>query len=230
VLESLAGPNVLWVAEALAERMELTRGSRVLELGCGNGSGAVFLAREFGVQVWALDTTYKPDEIAARAEAAGCGDSVYPLKINARSLPFPHDWFDSIVALDSFHYFGTDVLYPRSMATYLRPGGSFGAVMPGLRTECEPPELKVELTPTTRMQIETYHDPDWWARHLSRAGALEIQVADIVKDGWRGCADWYDLLARSGVPLAKLYEREAAMWRADQGRELAMVRLVARKG
>jgi len=35
VLENLMGPNVLWLTEALTQRMQLTPGMRVLDLGCG---------------------------------------------------------------------------------------------------------------------------------------------------------------------------------------------------
>ena len=53
VTENRMGPNVLWLAESLAERMQLKAGARVLDLGCGKAISSVFLAREFGVEVWA---------------------------------------------------------------------------------------------------------------------------------------------------------------------------------
>ena len=65
------GPNVLWLAESLAERMELEAGARVLDLGCGRAISSVFLAREFGAEVWATDLWIKPTENWERIQAAG---------------------------------------------------------------------------------------------------------------------------------------------------------------
>ncbi len=42
------GPNVLWLTEALSQVMELKRGMRVLDMGCGKAVSSIFLAREFG--------------------------------------------------------------------------------------------------------------------------------------------------------------------------------------
>ena len=55
MLDNLMGPNPLWLAEALSQVMPLTAGLRVLDLGCGRAISSIFLAREFGVQVWAAD-------------------------------------------------------------------------------------------------------------------------------------------------------------------------------
>src|SRR5947209_4158449 len=49
------GANPLWLAEWLAEAMDLRPGMRLLDLGCGRAMSSVFLRREFGVQVWATD-------------------------------------------------------------------------------------------------------------------------------------------------------------------------------
>lgn len=49
------GPNVLWLTEFLGQAMELQPGMRVLDMGCGRALSSIFLAKEFGVQVWAAD-------------------------------------------------------------------------------------------------------------------------------------------------------------------------------
>ena len=55
VLEYLMGPNVLWLAEALSQKLELRPGMRVLDMGCGKAMSSIFLAKEFGIQVWATE-------------------------------------------------------------------------------------------------------------------------------------------------------------------------------
>ena len=46
------GPNVLWLTEALCRKMKLAPGMHVLDMGCGKAMSAIFLAKEFGVQVF----------------------------------------------------------------------------------------------------------------------------------------------------------------------------------
>ena len=47
------GPNALWLTEYLLEMRPLNAADRVMDLGCGRALSSIFLAREFGVQVWA---------------------------------------------------------------------------------------------------------------------------------------------------------------------------------
>src|SRR5215213_7998500 len=105
------GANSLWLTEWLAEALELRPGMRVLDLGCGRASTSIFLRREFGVQVWATDLWFSANENMQRIRDAGVEDGVFPLHADARSLPFAPNFFDAVVSVDSFPYFGTDDLY-----------------------------------------------------------------------------------------------------------------------
>lgn len=107
MLEHQMGPNALWLVEWLCERVPLSRGMRVLDLGCGKALTSIFLAREFGVHVHALDLWMGPDHNLRRAQEAGVGDLVCPLKGEAHALPFARGYFDAIVSIDAYQYFGT---------------------------------------------------------------------------------------------------------------------------
>ena len=108
VLDYEMGPNPLWLTEALAADMDLAPGMRVLDLGCGNALTSVFLAREFASVVWAADLWIDPGPNWARIRAAGVDDVVFPVKAEAHELPFAPEFFDAIVAIDSYEYFGSD--------------------------------------------------------------------------------------------------------------------------
>ena len=111
IKEGAMGSNVLWMTEWLCERLDLRPGMRVLDLGCGKAKSSVFLAREFGVEVWATDLWIAATENWQRIRDAGLEKQVYPLHCDARALPFAAEFFDAIVALDCYPYFGTDDLY-----------------------------------------------------------------------------------------------------------------------
>ena len=62
ILDNQMGPNALWLSEFLTQTFDFKPGMRVLDLGCGKGMTSVFLAREFGVQVYAVDLWDNPDK------------------------------------------------------------------------------------------------------------------------------------------------------------------------
>src|SRR5205809_790860 len=98
------GANALWITEWLTEVVELKPGMRVLDLGCGRALSSVFLRREFGVQVWAVDLWFNPTENLQRIRDAGVEDGVFPLHCDARNLPFAAEFFDAIISIDSYFY------------------------------------------------------------------------------------------------------------------------------
>src|SRR5215470_14028457 len=105
------GANSLWLTEWLASALNLKPGMRVLDLGCGRAVSSVFLHREFGVQVWATDLWFSASENLQRIRDAGVSDGVFPIHADARSLPFAAEFFDAIVSIGCYYYFGTDDHY-----------------------------------------------------------------------------------------------------------------------
>ena len=75
------GPNVLWLTEWLTEVLDLQPGMRVLDLGCGTATSSIFLAREFGVHVWAADFWMPPDENGKRIAETDVADRVFPISV-----------------------------------------------------------------------------------------------------------------------------------------------------
>jgi SAM-dependent methyltransferase len=98
------GPNVLWLTEWLARALELEPGMRVLDLGCGTGISSIFLAREFGVQVWASDLWIPPDDNWKRVAETDVADRVFPISVEAHTLPFAAGFFDAIVSIANFNW------------------------------------------------------------------------------------------------------------------------------
>ena len=71
VLENMMGPNALWLTESLVGCMDLNPAMRILDLGCGKALSSIFLAREYGVQVWATDLWINATDNYGRICAAG---------------------------------------------------------------------------------------------------------------------------------------------------------------
>src|SRR4051794_9883720 len=99
LLASVSGAaNPVWMTEWLTEALDLRPGMRVLDLACGRAVSSVFLRREFGVQVWAADLWFNQTENLRRVTDAGVADGVFPLRVDARALPFAAEFFDAIVS------------------------------------------------------------------------------------------------------------------------------------
>lgn len=225
VLASHMGPNVLWLAESLTQVLDLRPGLRVLDLGCGRALSSIFLAREFGVQVWAADLWISPEENAARVRAAGLESQVFHLRVEAHTLPFADAFFDAVVSLDAYHYFGTDELYLGwHLLKRVRSGAQIGIVVPGLCAEFD--DVPAHLRPFWEWEFWSFHSPDWWRRHWAKTGLVQVERADWLPEGWQHWRDWDDLLYEHGQVANST---EADMLRADAGRHLGFSRLVARK-
>jgi len=183
------GANSLWLTEWLTGAMDLRPGMRVLDLGCGRGASSIFLHRELGVQVWAVDLWFDAAERLARVRDAGAADGVFPLHADARGLPFAAPFFDAVVSIDSYVYYGTDDLYLNYLARFVKPGGQIGIAGSGLVDELDGP-VPEHLAAWWEPSLACLHSAAWWRRHWERSGILDVEVADTMPDGWRRWLDW----------------------------------------
>ena len=213
------GAHPLWLTEWLCEALPLRSGMRVLDLGCGRALSSIFLHREYGVQVWAIDAWFSASENLRRVQDAGVFEGVFPLHADARSLPFAANFFDAIVSIDSFPYYGTDDFFLGTLARYLKPGGLLGIAGAGLAREIDgnvPGHLHGWWTP----DLHCLHSPPWWRSHWQRTGLVDVTLADTMADGTQRWVDWQRVVAPDN-----LAEIDAVG--ADAGDYLAYVRVVA---
>ncbi len=233
VLGNEMGPNVLWLTEALAGVMDLKPGMRVLDLGCGRGMSSVFLAKEFGVQVFAADLWISPTDNFVRFEKAGLSDRVFPIQVEAHSLPFARSYFDAALSMDAYHYFGTDDLYLKYFAGFLKEGAQVGIVVPGLAKDFEGP-VPGHLTRRQEngsvfwdpKECFSFHTASWWKRHWEVTGLIDVERAERLPGGWELWLRWEK--ARQGRGSTG-FPSEAETLEADGGRYLGFVRMTGRK-
>jgi SAM-dependent methyltransferase len=224
VLDYEMGPNPLWLTEALAADMDLAPGMRVLDLGCGNALTSVFLAREFASVVWAADLWIDPGPNWARIRAAGVDDVVFPVKAEAHELPFAPEFFDAIVAIDSYEYFGSDDRYIAYLSTFVKPGGQIGVVQPITFTELDG-ETPEHLRDVWNWEFHTWHTSAWWRRHWAKTGKVHVEKAAEIPDSARHWREWEDI-----VIAERGYDRgSAATISVDAGRSFGFGTIIARR-
>ncbi len=114
-------PGGTRLTHALGESLSLGEDQVVLDLACGRGTSAVYLASTFGCRVVALD--YSPANVRATqalADEAGLRGRVQAVQANGERLPFGAAVFDAIVCECAFCTFPNKVLAAAEMRRVLR--------------------------------------------------------------------------------------------------------------
>ncbi|MFZ5351818.1 MAG: methyltransferase domain-containing protein [Bacillota bacterium] len=219
IIQNELGSHCLWLAEALAGAMELKPGMRILDMGCGKAITSIFLAKEFGLEVWANDLWISPTENWLRIQEAGVGDKVYPLKAEAHSLPYADEFFDAIISINALQFFGTCDYYMKNhFGRLVKPGGQIGIIVPGLYKEFEE-ELPEYLRELWQPDFYSWHSAKWWERHWKRTGMVDVLLADNFEneEGRNIFLKWEIIMGKS------------KLLNADKGRNITFVMVVAPK-
>ena len=201
---------------------------RVLDLGCGRALSSIYLAREHGVHVMACDLWVAAGDNWQRVVAAGVADRVTPIQAEAHALPFAETFFDAIVSLDAYTYFGTDDLYLGYIVRYLvrrRPDRHRGA-----RPDARDPHAACPSDAARRRMAAAFWEPDcwcfhtaaWWHRHWQRTGLVDAIETEALEDGWRHWAQHERAIEASGLGAVPL------RCRGDRGGSRPHARLRAR--
>ncbi len=180
-------------------------------------------AREYGATVWATDLWFSVSDNLQRIRDADVERTVFPIHADARSLPFAPDFFDAIISIDAFPYFGTDDHYLSYLARFVRPGGILAIAGAGFTNEIDgdAPEHLAEWI-SEEPSLWCLHSSAWWRRHWERTGIVDIEVADHMPDGWRLWLQWLKIMAPDNRTEIESIE-------SDAGRHLTYNRVIGRR-
>ena len=176
IRDRIMGPNPIKLLEERLTDHAIPEGATVLDLGCGRGLTSVFLAREYGFRTFAADLWIDPTENWRYFTGLGLArEQIVPLRAEATALPFAEDFFDAVVSVDSYHYFGRDPAYLGAhLLPFVRRGGLLYIAIPGMKRDCHhalPPELLLSWTPE---DLDTLHDIPYWRAILAETPEAEI--------------------------------------------------------
>jgi ubiquinone/menaquinone biosynthesis C-methylase UbiE len=115
-------PGGLRLTARLGERLELGPGKRVLDVACGKGESAIFLAQRFGCEVVGIDFGAENiREAAARASSAGVTNLAAFRQGDAERIEFPGSDFDAVICECAFCTFPDKSAAASEFARVLKP-------------------------------------------------------------------------------------------------------------
>ncbi len=220
IIENQMGSQCLWLTEALVKNMNLKPGMRILDLGCGKALSSIFLAKEFGAEVWAFDLRISASDNWRRIKEANAEKTVFPIQGNALEMPFADAFFDAVISINSIWSYGTEANFVDAhLARVVKPKGQIGIVIPGFYDELnEAPEY---LKPYWHPDFNLYHSPAWWRALWGKAESIDIHSIDAFENN-EGVKIWCDFAWIVDPNGNKLME-------IDNGRNVTFLKLLAAK-
>lgn len=225
--ENEMGPNAVWLTEFLCEKLGLKEGQKVLDMGCGKACSSIFLAKEYGVNVWATDLWIDATTNFRNVKKMKAEDKVFPIYSEAHQLPYADEFFDVIVAVDSYTYFGTDDLYLNYILKFLKPGGTIAIVCPGLKQEVNQ-KIVDFYDKFWDPDMFCFHTVEWWKKHWEKTALVDINNAEELKDMWQLWYEWEsELEAIDMINPNKGSDLE--FLKLDNGKYVQFFRMIATK-
>lgn len=219
--ENMMGPNAVRIAQELTETLPLKPGMRVMDLGCGRGLTSIFLAQTFQVEVFAVDLWISASDNLSRIRSIHLEDQIIPIHADAHQLPFAQNYFDAVISVDSYHYFGAEAGFlDQFILPYLKSAGLLAVAIPGLIQNFDN-GVPDELLPYWQDDMNFYSFR-WWEALWSQSE----QVTDICAYSMKSHAKaWEDWLACDN----EFAKRDIDMMKAEGGKYFDTIGITAVK-
>ena len=224
IKENSMGPNPAKLLEELMDKFPLKPGQTIMDLGCGQGVTSVMLVKEYGMRVFAVDLWISASENWRRFRTQGLtNQQIVPIHEDAHELPFAADYFDAVVSIDSYHYFGLDKAYlGKHLLPLVKQGGWLLFVVPGFHRDIHDDIPKEMLLSWSQEDLDTLHDADYWREVVSATDGVEI-VATEEMESMDEC--WQDWLATENEYAVM----DRAAMNAGAGKYMNFVAIALRK-
>jgi len=192
IKHNITGPNPAKLLEELLNKFPLEPGQTVMDLGCGQGVTSIMLVKEYGLKVFAVDLWISASENWQRFRKEGLTrEQIVPIHEDAHQLPFADEFFDAVVSIDSYHYFGLDKAYlGKHLLPLVKPGGYLLLVVPGFHRDVHADIPKELLLTWSAEDLDTIHDADYWRDVISATDGVEILAIDEMESNENCWGDW----------------------------------------
>ncbi len=169
--------------DRLAELCHIDENTVLLEVGCGTGGNACYLAEKYGCRVVGVDIAEHMIMYAQRrAEALRLTDRVSFQIGDAYGLKFPDDGFDAVITVFVSQFLDPATAFPE-FHRVLRPGGCLG-INEMYKADHVPPEAVERVDYGERIFREltdlpfTLRGPSVWSEAFTAAGFMDAVIEE----------------------------------------------------
>ncbi|MFH1929128.1 MAG: methyltransferase domain-containing protein [Chloroflexota bacterium] len=157
----------IYATQRLVESCCIAPGQVVLDIGCGTGYTASYLAQKYQARVVAIDISPRSvEEARKRVFKEGISHQVTILQADAHHLPFSANAFDTIV-VESVLAFCDAAQVFLEMQRVLRAGGVLGV---NELTLLKPPPEELITLLTGALSIQSFQEREW--RSIFKSGGF----------------------------------------------------------
>jgi tocopherol O-methyltransferase len=179
--------------EQLARRAGISRRADVLDIGCGVGGSALWLADQFGCQVTGMTISPVQAKMATRkAKARGLSEKVRFEVSDANHWQPGPECFDVVWVMESSEHFPDKKHFFERCAIALKPGGTL-AVCAWLRRDgaMRPGEEKLVATIAEAMMsasLDSLSSYSEWMRDAGLTVTAAVDITHHVEPTWAQCS------------------------------------------
>lgn len=209
--EYLMGPNSFRLLDELIGRCpDDVNYGRALDLGCGFALTSFFIANETNANsVYAFDLWVSASENYERIKNNNFEDRIIPIHGDAMDMPFAEDYFDTVISVDSYHYFGCKKgIFAEKILPFVKKGGYAMIAIPGLKEEPQNEMKELFTTWAEGDDYELFKTVSWWENLLQEECGTQCEV--VVKEA--NCFDvawkeWFDSGHEFGIRDKKFLDK-----------------------
>ena len=199
----LMGPNSFRLLDELIRRKPSdARFHRTLDLGCGFALTSFFIANETDADyVYAYDLWIPATENYRRIRDNHLEDRVIPIHGDAMDMPFAHEYFDAIVSVDAYHYFGCrEKVFAEKILPFVKKGGYVMIAVPGLKEQPQGDLKRLFETWAEGDDAQLFKTAEWWEELLKNECGdvcdIAVKEAECFDIAWQ---EWFDTGHEYGI-------------------------------
>jgi tocopherol O-methyltransferase len=177
----------LQLVEHLAQLANIRPNSHILDIGCGFGASAMYLAEKFQATVTGITISPVQLEIAQRVVAERHLDATF-LLMDAETMNFQQR-FDLLWSVESISHYQERPKFFASAAKLLKPGGSFAITDWFKKDQLTPGETREFIKPIEKGMFVELQTMDDYQRYFT-ANGLDVKHREILN---KNCAKTWDL-------------------------------------
>ena len=211
----MMGPDCILIIDEFLKDYENKNYIKILDLDCGKGLTSIYLAEKYkNAEIFAVDLWVEANDNYIFFKENNLDNRIIPLNCDAEKLPFAEKYFDIIISIDAYHYFGLDKDYfKNNLKPLLKEKGEIYIAVPGIKNDYEkiPEELKYHINED---DFKFFKSINHWEKLLIK-DLKEIKVQEIkcFNEAWQSWLNCNNPYTVNDIELLK----------ADNGKYLNLI-------